>query len=103
MIVSDGEVPIFGRAVPHPRSYGTFVRVLGVYVREKHLEIAIKHGLGRLVLPEPPERFIAAEREATASRRCPSTRNRRCIWRVFRPCIAVPSIASSSARQSFTA
>ena len=37
MIASDGEVPIFGRAVPHPRSYGTFVRVLGVYVREKHL------------------------------------------------------------------
>jgi N-acyl-D-amino-acid deacylase len=37
MIASDGEVPIFGRAVPHPRSYGTFARVLGVYVREKHL------------------------------------------------------------------
>ena len=37
MSVSDGEVPIFGRAGPHPRSYGTFVRVPGVYVREKHL------------------------------------------------------------------
>jgi N-acyl-D-aspartate/D-glutamate deacylase len=35
MIASDGEVPIFGRASPHPRSYGTFVRVLGRYVREK--------------------------------------------------------------------
>ncbi len=35
MIASDGEVPIFGRAHPHPRSYGTFARVLGVYVREK--------------------------------------------------------------------
>ena len=35
MIASDGEVPIFGRAVPHPRSYGTFARVLAVYVREK--------------------------------------------------------------------
>jgi N-acyl-D-amino-acid deacylase len=35
MIASDGEVPIFGRASPHPRSYGTFARVLGVYVREK--------------------------------------------------------------------
>ncbi len=45
MIASDGEVPIFGRANPHPRSYGTFVRVLGVYVREKHvitLEDAIR-------------------------------------------------------------
>ena len=37
MIASDGEVPIFGKASPHPRSYGTNVRVLGVYVREKHV------------------------------------------------------------------
>ena len=35
MIASDDEVPIFGRANPHPRSYGTFARVLAVYVREK--------------------------------------------------------------------
>ncbi|MDP1572087.1 MAG: D-aminoacylase [Vicinamibacterales bacterium] len=35
MIASDGEVPVFGRNVPHPRSYGTFARVLGVYVRDK--------------------------------------------------------------------
>jgi N-acyl-D-amino-acid deacylase len=35
MIASDGEVPIFGRASPHPRSYGTFARVLAVYVRER--------------------------------------------------------------------
>jgi N-acyl-D-aspartate/D-glutamate deacylase len=34
MIASDGEVPIFGQANPHPRSYGTFARVLGRYVRE---------------------------------------------------------------------
>jgi dihydroorotase/N-acyl-D-amino-acid deacylase len=37
MIGSDGEVAVFGRNVPHPRSYGTFARVLGVYVREKKL------------------------------------------------------------------
>ncbi len=37
MIGSDGEIPIFGRNSPHPRSYGTFARVLGVYVREKKL------------------------------------------------------------------
>jgi dihydroorotase/N-acyl-D-amino-acid deacylase len=45
MIGSDGEIPIFGRANPHPRSYGTFVRVLGVYVRERKvlsLEEAIR-------------------------------------------------------------
>ncbi len=37
MIASDGEVPIFGKSSPHPRSYGTFARVLGVYVRDKKL------------------------------------------------------------------
>jgi dihydroorotase/N-acyl-D-amino-acid deacylase len=45
MIGSDGEVPIFGRGVLHPRSYGTFARVLGVYVRERKvltLEDAIR-------------------------------------------------------------
>ena len=35
MIASDGQVVPFGFGVPHPRSYGTFARVLGVYVREK--------------------------------------------------------------------
>jgi dihydroorotase/N-acyl-D-amino-acid deacylase len=45
MIASDGSVPEFGRANPHPRSYGTFARVLGVYVRERKvitLEEAIR-------------------------------------------------------------
>ena len=37
MIASDGEVPIFGEASPHPRSYGTFARVLARYVREQHV------------------------------------------------------------------
>jgi dihydroorotase/N-acyl-D-amino-acid deacylase len=37
MIGSDGEIPIFGKNHPHPRSYGTFARVLSVYVREKKL------------------------------------------------------------------
>jgi N-acyl-D-amino-acid deacylase len=37
MIGSDGEVPVFGVANPHPRSYGTFARVLSVYVRERHV------------------------------------------------------------------
>jgi N-acyl-D-amino-acid deacylase len=47
MVASDaapGE-PEFGRDVPHPRAYGTFARVLGVYVREQHvlsLEEAIR-------------------------------------------------------------
>ena len=37
MIASDGWVQIFGRGVPHPRSYGTFPRVLGLYVRERNV------------------------------------------------------------------
>jgi dihydroorotase/N-acyl-D-amino-acid deacylase len=35
MVASDGEIPEPGRGHPHPRSYGTFARVLGGYVREK--------------------------------------------------------------------
>jgi dihydroorotase/N-acyl-D-amino-acid deacylase len=47
MIASDASpgMPTFGKDVPHPRAYGTFARVLGVYVREKHvltLEDAIR-------------------------------------------------------------
>jgi dihydroorotase/N-acyl-D-amino-acid deacylase len=37
MVASDGEIPVYGRGRPHPRSYGTFSRVLGLYVREKGL------------------------------------------------------------------
>lgn len=34
MIASDGRLNRLGDAVPHPRAYGTFPRVLGKYVRE---------------------------------------------------------------------
>ena len=51
MIASDAApgVPTFGRNVPHPRAYGTFARVLGVYVREKKvltLEEAVRKMAG---------------------------------------------------------
>jgi dihydroorotase/N-acyl-D-amino-acid deacylase len=45
MVASDGWVQVFNEGVPHPRSYGTFARVLGVYVRERNvitLEDAIR-------------------------------------------------------------
>lgn len=45
MVGSDGTVLEYGAGVPHPRSYGTFPRILGVYVREKgvlKLEEAIR-------------------------------------------------------------
>src|SRR5205085_9027685 len=37
MIASDGRLTALGDGHPHPRAYGTFPRVLGVYAREKHL------------------------------------------------------------------
>jgi dihydroorotase/N-acyl-D-amino-acid deacylase len=45
MVASDGGIPVFGDGRPHPRSYGTFARVLGVYVRERgrlRLEEAVR-------------------------------------------------------------
>ncbi|HUK17267.1 MAG TPA: D-aminoacylase [Bryobacteraceae bacterium] len=47
MIASDGEIPAFGQAAPHPRSYGTFARVLGVYVREQHV-LTLEEGVRRM-------------------------------------------------------
>jgi len=35
MVASDGGIPEFGEGVPHPRNYGTFVRILARYVREQ--------------------------------------------------------------------
>jgi dihydroorotase/N-acyl-D-amino-acid deacylase len=37
MIASDGEIPVFGKDAPHPRSYGTFARVLSEYVRNRRV------------------------------------------------------------------
>ena len=37
MIISDSGIRQFGSGVPHPRGYGSNARVLGYYVREKHL------------------------------------------------------------------
>ncbi len=37
MVASDGDIPVFGKEAPHPRSYGTFARVLGTYVRERNI------------------------------------------------------------------
>lgn len=47
MIASDGEIPDFGKNAPHPRSYGTFVRVLGRYVRERHV-ITLEDGVHKM-------------------------------------------------------
>ncbi|MGI5839659.1 MAG: N-acyl-D-amino-acid deacylase family protein [bacterium] len=36
-VVTDGHICKYGEASPHPRSYGTFARVLGRYVREEQV------------------------------------------------------------------
>ena len=36
-IGSDGPVGVFGEGAPHPRQYGTFARVLGLYVRKRKI------------------------------------------------------------------
>ena len=36
-IASDGPITVFGVGSPHPRTYGTFARVLGSYVRERNI------------------------------------------------------------------
>ncbi|MCU1384762.1 MAG: N-acyl-D-amino-acid deacylase [Acidobacteria bacterium] len=60
MIGSDGEVPIFGQASPHPRSYGTFVRVLGRYVRE--LKVITLEEAVRKMSAFPAQRIGLADR-----------------------------------------
>jgi dihydroorotase/N-acyl-D-amino-acid deacylase len=60
MIASDGEVTTFGRDAPHPRSYGTFVRVLGLYVREKNV-LSLEEAV-RKMTSAPAQRLSLADR-----------------------------------------
>ena len=60
MIASDGGVPVFGEASPHPRSYGTFSRVLGRYVRE--LKILSVEDAVRKMTAFPAQRLGLADR-----------------------------------------
>jgi N-acyl-D-amino-acid deacylase len=60
MIASDGEVTTFGKDAPHPRSYGTFVRVLGVYSREKGV-LALEDAVRRMT-SYPAQRIGLADR-----------------------------------------
>ena len=50
MIASDAApgIPTFGKAVPHPRAYGTFARVLGLYVREKHMLAPVEQAVRKM-------------------------------------------------------
>jgi N-acyl-D-amino-acid deacylase len=60
MIASDGRVAVFNVNVPHPRSYGTNARVLGQYVREKHI-LPLEDAVRRMT-SLPAQRFGFADR-----------------------------------------
>jgi dihydroorotase/N-acyl-D-amino-acid deacylase len=60
MIASDGEIPVFGQGSPHPRSYGTFSRVLGRYVRE--LKVITLEDAVRKMTSFPAQRLRLADR-----------------------------------------
>jgi dihydroorotase/N-acyl-D-amino-acid deacylase len=60
MIASDGGVPVFGQASPHPRSYGTFARVLGRYVRE--LKVIPLEDAVRKMSSSPAKRLSLTDR-----------------------------------------
>ncbi len=60
MVASDGGVEIPKRGVPHPRSYGTFARVLGVYVREKRV-LSLEDAI-RKMTSLPAQRFGLQDR-----------------------------------------
>jgi dihydroorotase/N-acyl-D-amino-acid deacylase len=60
MVASDGGIPVFGQGSPHPRSYGTFARVLGRYVRE--LKVLTLEDAVRKMTAFPAQRLGLANR-----------------------------------------
>lgn len=60
MIASDGGIPVFGEGSPHPRSYGTFSRVLGRYARD--LKVITLEDAVRKMTSFPAQRLGLADR-----------------------------------------
>ena len=60
MIASDAGVAKFGSGMPHPRAYGTNARVLGRYVRERHI-IPLEEAVRRMT-SLPAQRFRLTDR-----------------------------------------
>ena len=59
-IASDGGMLMFGEGVPHPRGYGDNARVLGKYVRARHV-IALEEAI-RKMTSLPATHFRLADR-----------------------------------------
>ena len=60
MHASDGGLTKFGDGHPHPRAYGTFPRILGVYVREKKI-LSLEEAI-RKMTSMPAERMNLRDR-----------------------------------------
>ena len=60
MVASDSGIREFGSGVPHPRGYGSNARVLGYYVREKHL-ITLQDAI-RKMTSLPAQKFQIKDR-----------------------------------------
>jgi len=60
IVASDGSITEFGEQKPHPRSYGTFPRVLSRYVREKKI-ISIENAIEKMT-SYPAKRFGLTDR-----------------------------------------
>ena len=60
MIASDAGVARLGSGMPHPRAYGTNARVLGRYVRERHV-IPLEEAIRRMT-SLPAQRFHLTDR-----------------------------------------
>ncbi len=60
MIASDAGVAKLGSGMPHPRAYGTNARVLGRYVRERHV-IPLEEAIRRMT-SLPAQRFRLTDR-----------------------------------------
>ncbi len=60
MVASDGGIPAPGIGAPHPRSYGTFARVLGHYVRDEQV-LALRTAIHKMT-GFPAQRLGLTER-----------------------------------------
>jgi dihydroorotase/N-acyl-D-amino-acid deacylase len=66
MIASDGRLTEPGDGVPHPRAYGTFPRVLGVYVREEQV-LTLEQAVRKMTAMPAARLGLAGERGCLAA------------------------------------
>ena len=58
-IASDGPLTVFNVGSPHPRTYGTFARVLGTYVRERNI-ISLEEAIRKMT--SLPAKILSIDR-----------------------------------------